>query len=419
MGLNRGCISTLAAAALTFWSAISPAAPPSTTDTVLPDQAGVYLAWRVATGTAGTHSIPPQVASQMSAVKEMFRVDLMDAGVVDALGVDRERSILAAGGIVEPAALEKWLASSYGEVRARPLVVRMSLVVPVTDVEKARAAAEKMATGVNCGHPHGDATRWSAWLKHLPTEAERKAATSAAVLYLCRTNPLGTIAARLDRDRRELQWVRADTALGGVAAAVGPVLSASGLTGQLNAQGFFAARAAMYATPLGQTRLIMANDSFRLVGGLEGVDVSMREEIWRSSMQELGAANRLMESAPRLFSDFLVTDQVMTWGLTKAGESFFSSLDLPAGASVRQLRAETERKLKLEGLFARETKLTEALREAPPTVEPLLSMFLWPHLLAFAHAHPGGPIGPALRASLQEGTVDLDRKGSRLRIRTK
>jgi len=392
----------------------APAAPPVPE---LPADAAIVQSIRGA-------KVPHDVVAEVSALGKMFAVDLTDAEQMARLTLDPQRPSIFALGIVNPAALKRVAAMSAPPIRDTELAIRYSLVVPVTDVVKAAEALEKMAsTGEaanSCGRPGGPPAQWSTWLAQLGTEDDRKAARSAGAAYLCTS--MGGLVARVNRTRREVSWVMALAIEDPIAAAVAPLPLAPELAIRLATVGFFSAGFALHSTPSDQARMVVAMSLTKAAASLQGVDPSIRPKWWRESVRESEAVVRIVESRPRLFTELVTTDKVTSYGLTTEGETFFSSLALPARVERRRLHAEIEKKLKPADAFATQRTLGQA--SAGPLAGPVVQTFMWPHFLAFLKANPLPPEAaqkmPWITAMMEaSGAVELDRQTHRLRITRK
>jgi hypothetical protein len=378
-----------------------------------------YIALRAPDTTAASAiQLPPESQGFLDSLDTLFDFNVLKVDTMAALAVDRSRPVVVSFGIVDAELVDGLFASTEPPTGEVPLAIRFFVTVPTEDLQTAEAALQRMADKPTCGRPGGDSGRWSAWLKKLENPSDRRAARAANASLICLSKV--ALVARLDRSRREVQWVAAHAVGSSVAAALAPVPSAPAMVARLERLGFFSARVAFYTTPVDLARNVMAMGAFGPIAIVAGVEASLRRQLWNSGMQEVAGLGRLVESGPRLFSDYLVLDGAVSWGLTPEGQALFSSLRLPAGTNVRGLLTAVERQVKPGGVFASPQTLTDTVRRvgADRCLLPA-NLFLWPHLAAFAKAHPGER--PVLPVGLTDhsATVELDSKQARLRLRRK
>src|SRR6185295_4313811 len=122
-----------------------------------------HVALRVPTASDAKPTLSPDLAPAYGSFVRAFDVDPTDPKVMADLGAEGQRPILLSLGIVDPADFKKLLAAPEATVQRVPFSVRFSLVIPIADLAKAAAALDRAASGPECGHPGGDAARWTAW----------------------------------------------------------------------------------------------------------------------------------------------------------------------------------------------------------------------------------------------------------------
>jgi hypothetical protein len=194
-----------------------------------------------------------------------------------------------------------------------------------------------------------------------------------------------------------------------VAMASAPLPRATALDARLRQRGFFLPRRhAMFTTPEGQARGLTATALIKSLAGLAGIDGPAKRRIWTKSARELGAIHRLVESPPQLFTDFLTIDDAVSWGLTGEGVALFQPL-----AQARDL----PRALKPAGVFADPMVLSDTIHQAGDGASIVAALFLWPHVLSFASAHPDVPLSFDMAFAAQDAAVSVDRDQGRLLLR--
>jgi len=294
-------------------------------------------------------------------------------------------------------------------------VVRLLLVVPVVDANRAQAALDVLMNASACVRPRADAARWAAFVARLPNTDERRTAEGSNATYLCMTE-LAAVVVRMNPARRELRWFVASGEGSLLTAAAAPVRPAPELGDHLRREGFFSARVAMFKTPVEDARGMTALGLIKSRAGLAGVEASMRPLMWKKGAREVSASLRLVESPPRLFSGMLIAERVLSWTLTDEGRTFFSSLPVPSTTNAKSFREAIAGTLKPAGLFANPRELADAIHEGGDMTPMLVRTALWPHAIAFAAAHPGAePILPTFFDD-DSARVEIDIKGGHVRL---
>ena len=262
----------------------------------------------------------------------------------------------------------------------------MKIIVPVLDVARAEAALAPL---------------------RLPPECTR---STAGTIYTCAS--IGrAVVARAHAATRELRLVIAIGDGNLVATASATLPRATALDDRLRRRGFFVPRShAMYTTPVGQMRGLTGTGLIKSLAGLNSVEEPLRRRIWPKSAHELGALQRLTDSPPHLFTDFLVVDDAVSWGLTGEGLALFQSVARPR---------DVPRALKPVGVFADPKVLADTVHEAGDAASILAALFLWPQLLSFSSAHPEVTLPLDLAFAAQDADVAIDRDQGRLLLRAR
>ena len=227
-------------------------------------------------------------------------------------------------------------------------------------------------------------------------------------MYVCASIGRAAVA-RAHAATREIRLVIAAGDGDLVATASAPLPRATGLDDRLRRRGFFLPRShAMFTTPAGQARGLTATGLIRSLAGLAGVDAPAKRLIWQKSARELGAIQRLADSPPQLFTDFLAIDDAVSWGLTGEGLALFQT--------VAQAR-DVPRALNLAGVFADPMVLSDTIHQAGDGASIVAALFLWPHVLSFTSAHPEVPLPFDMAFAAQDADVSIDRDQGRLLLR--
>jgi hypothetical protein len=409
-------LTAISAAACAATNAPSPVTLPNV-GTEADDGGGQVIAGAGATFAVRLPAEPsqgpslPELDIGRAQVRQTLGIDPWDPNSVAAFAADRDRSIVMSWGIVDPARLRELLATPDPPTRATAFAIRFRVSLPVIDASAALAGLERLQIGPRCARPSGDQRLWRQWLDRLASTDERRAAESAGAAYLCASEGQAVVA-RVNRARREIRWVVAMGIGETFVAATNPFSSDPELADRLTREGFFAARTAYYTTPPDEARMFAASNLLNVLSFVPRLDASERQIVWSVAVRELGTPAGLVESPPRLFSETFRVDDVTSWTLTAEGEALFSSLSLDPPADL--VAARLARAVHPAGPFASEPELKRKVEEAGIGAVSLAHHFLWPHLVAFAAAHPNaGPVFP-VPFSHPPARLELDRGRHRL-----
>lgn len=418
----RGALPWLASAALAvnLPSATSATAAPATPqiprpistaaagDVALAAGAGNYMSFLSPEGGP----IGPPLSGFGSQLRKLFGVGPLDAKLLARVGIDRRRPIVVSLGIVDPARLRELMTSPRAPSANTPFIIRTMVVVPVLDPARAEAALGDARDEPSCVRPRGDPARLRLWTASvLQDPADLRTAEASDAAYLCAQDDAGVVV-RANMARRELRWVLAKGGAGALRAAAAPVPLARELSDQLQADGFFSARTAMFNAPAENARLATATYLIKIMAGIGGVDASQRDRLWQKGVHEVGAIQRLIDSPPALFSGLLAKDGVLSWMLTKEGRAFFAALP-GRPTNAKTLKSAIAKKLKPGGVFSDGQQLADAIHEAGSSGELVVRQMLWPHLIAIEAAHPGGP---ATDFDDDGAEVEIDAEAGRVRL---
>jgi hypothetical protein len=359
----------------------------------------------------------PEIQRMHVEFQKRLGVDVTDARSLAALGADPDRPIVVSWAIVDPARFGALLASSKPPARETPFVIRAQIVVPIVDPARAAQELAKLPADDACARPTGDPGRWTRWLGSLKKPADRRAAEDRSTAYACNSEDDYALLARIDGARREVRWVSAVGTGALLADAAAPVAADEPLAARLQRDGFFGAGVGVYATPAAEARGYAAADMLKCQHGIAGIpEADMRDFMWKKAVEEMGGGTRMVESAPRLFIDAMVTDRGASWTLTADGKAFFASLGLGSSSDPARLKRAIQARLKPTGVFASRAALAETIGVTGNGAYLLALHFLWPHGIAFVAANPGLVALPA--GDLDAGSViEIDTQAGTLRVR--
>jgi len=367
-------------------------------------------------GTGESAAAPAEIPGWGPRAWEMFGANLLNTDSAAVIGVDPKRPVVMSTAIVDPARLRELLASPKAPPADVSFVIRILVVVPVIDPARAQAALDVLMRESVCARPRRIAARWASLLDRLREPEDRRTAETSDAAYLCMTD-MAAIVVRINEARRELRWTVASGEGSVLTAAAAPVRPARELADRLQRDGFFSARMALFKLPGEDARAAIALGLIKTRAGIAGVDQSQRDRLWQRSVQEVTAAQRLVDSPPALFSGFLGADGAISWILTKEGRELFASPAFKTVKTTKGMKEAIAKTLRPGGAFTDASTMLDEIHKAGSSAELLIRHMLWPHILAVEATFPPGAPQIATDFDDERARVEIDLAAGRVRLR--